>query len=255
VRNLGLASGLFATVKLNQRLCENYGLDEVFVMPPMGDEGLVIGGALEYLLRRDGLAAWLKKRHRMNDVNWGRGFGAETGPRMARHASAIRKLDGDPVATAAGLLGQGKVVAINSGRMEFGPRALGSRSIMVSPARRYANDSLNQRLDRSEFMPFSPVIAEEDARQVFEVTDANAYACRFMTITCAVRPGWAARIPAVVHVDNTARRRSSGAPKLRSITISWAPSRRPPDCRPWSIPASTCTKSRSSIHRRKRPAS
>ena len=205
VRNLGLAGGLFANVKLNQRLCENGGLDEVFVMPPMGDEGLVIGGALEYLLRRDGLQAWLLKRHRLDDVNWGRGLGAETGPRLAALSAGIHKLDGAPVATAAGLLAQGKVVAILSGRMEYGPRALGCRSIMVSPARREANDSLNARLGRSEFMPFAPVIAEEDARGVFEVTDANAYAMRFMTITCAVRPEWAARIPAVVHVDGTAR--------------------------------------------------
>lgn len=205
VRNLGLAGGLFANVKLNQRLVENGGVDEVFVMPPMGDEGLVIGGVLEYLLARDGLESWLEKRHRLDGVDWGRVFGAETGPRMLAHGNGIHKLDGAAVATAADLLAQGKVVAIMSGRMEYGPRALGCRSIMVSPARREANDSLNQRLDRSEFMPFAPVIAEEDARDVFDVTDANAYACRFMTITCGVKAQWAERIPAVVHVDNTAR--------------------------------------------------
>jgi carbamoyltransferase len=54
-------------------------------------------------------------------------------------------------------------------------------------------------------MPFAPVVAEEDARAVFDVTDTNAYACRFMTITCNVKREWAERIPAVVHVDGTAR--------------------------------------------------
>ena len=54
-------------------------------------------------------------------------------------------------------------------------------------------------------MPFAPVVAEGDARDVFEVTDANAYACRFMTITCDVKKEWSGKIPAVVHVDETAR--------------------------------------------------
>ncbi len=64
---------------------------------------------------------------------------------------------------------------------------------------------LNKRLDRSEFMPFAPYVLEEDAARVFEITDVNRYAAHFMTITCGVRPEWRARIPAVVHVDGTAR--------------------------------------------------
>jgi carbamoyltransferase len=205
VRKLGLAGGLFANVKLNQRLAENTGVEEVFVVPPMGDDGLVIGGALQYLLERDGLDAWLKQRRRLSDVYWGRGFGDETGRRILKFSPAIRKLEGHPVETAARLLDEGKAVAIVANRMEYGPRALGARSIMASPKRRDINNSLNARLDRSEFMPFAPVIAEEDARSVFAVTDANAYACRFMTITCDVKKEWADRIPAVIHVDNTAR--------------------------------------------------
>jgi carbamoyltransferase len=89
--------------------------------------------------------------------------------------------------------------------MEYGPRALGSRSILANPARRETHDLLNERLDRTEFMPFAPVIATERAAEVFDVTDVNRYACRFMTITCDVRPQWRTRIPAVVHVDGSAR--------------------------------------------------
>lgn len=204
VRHLGLAGGLFANVKLNQRLAER-GVEEIFIVPPMGDEGLVIGGVLEYLLQRDGGETWLQQRHRLRDVYWGRGFGAETGLRFRDYSSRIHRIDGEPVQTAANLMNQGKAVAIFSARMEFGPRSLGARSIMASPLRRDINDSLNRRLDRSEFMPFAPVIAAEDARQVFDITDVNAYACRFMTITCDVKREWSERIPAVVHVDNTAR--------------------------------------------------
>jgi carbamoyltransferase len=89
--------------------------------------------------------------------------------------------------------------------MEYGPRALGARSIIASPADNDINDDLNKRLDRSEFMPFAPYVLEEDAARVFEITDVNRYAARFMTITCAVRPEWRGKIPAVVHVDGTAR--------------------------------------------------
>lgn len=205
VRKLGLAGGLFANVKLNQRLTENGGVDEVFVVPPMGDEGLVIGGALQYLLERDGLKPWLNKRHRLDDVYWGRGYGANTSALILAFSPLIEKLEGEPVELAARLLKNGKAIAVVTQRMEFGPRALGARSIIASPERRDINDSLNARLDRSEFMPFAPVVAEEDARDVFDISDANAYASRFMTITCDVKPEWVDRIPAVVHIDNTAR--------------------------------------------------
>lgn len=205
VRKLGLAGGLFANVKLNQRLVENGGVDETFVVPPMGDEGLVVGGPFQYLLERDGLETWLNNRYRLDDVYWGRAFGEETGSRLTGFSSKIKQVSDTPVDATAELLNDGKAVAIVSQRMEFGPRALGARTIMASPARRDINDSLNGRLDRSEFMPFAPVVAEEDARDVFEVTDANAYACRFMTITCDVKKEWSEKIPAVVHVDETAR--------------------------------------------------
>ena len=205
VSRLGLAGGLFANVKLNQRLTERLGVKETFVVPPMGDEGLVIGGALQFLLERDGMAAWLNKRYRLDNVYWGRAFGDDIGPRIDKFSGDVEKLAGSPIDLASKLLADGKAVAIVAQRMEYGPRALGARSIMAAPGRREINDSLNQRLDRSEFMPFAPVIAEEDAREVFDITDANAYACRFMTITCDVKPEWAERIPAVVHVDNTAR--------------------------------------------------
>jgi carbamoyltransferase len=89
--------------------------------------------------------------------------------------------------------------------MEYGPRALGARSILANPSRRETHDLLNTRLDRTEFMPFAPVIAADKAAEVFDVNKVNAYACRFMTITCNVRPNWRDRIAAVVHVDGSAR--------------------------------------------------
>jgi carbamoyltransferase len=203
-RRLALAGGVFANVRLNRLLCEATGLDEVFIFPAMGDEGLTIGGALQYLLERDGLEAWLARRRSLPDVYFGRDYGAEI-DRALEAAEGIRKLPGNPIAVATGLLVEGQVGAIYDGRMEFGPRALGARSILASPADAAVNQRMNERLNRTEFMPFAPYVLEEDAATVFAVTPANRYACRFMTITTAVHPEWRERIPAVVHVDGTAR--------------------------------------------------
>jgi carbamoyltransferase len=203
-RRLGLAGGLFANVRLNRVLAETLPIDEIFVFPAMGDDGLCCGAALCFLLERDGLAAWLPRRRRLQDAYLAQDFDPCIDACLAA-GPGIRVLAGDPVEVATGLIRSGKVGAIYVGRMEFGPRALGARSIIASPSDAAINDNLNKRLDRSEFMPFAPYILDEDAERVFEITDVNRYAARFMTITCAVRPEWRERIPAVVHIDGTAR--------------------------------------------------
>ncbi|MEZ5788186.1 MAG: carbamoyltransferase C-terminal domain-containing protein [Xanthobacteraceae bacterium] len=203
-RHLGLAGGIFANVKLNRVLAENLDLDEVFIFPAMGDEGLPVGGVLAYLLNRDGMEHWLKQRHRLSDVYFGRDYTGEA-DRALVQVPGVRRLAGDPVETAAQRLAAGEIGAIYTGRMEYGPRALGARSILANPSRRETHDMLNQRLDRTEFMPFAPVIAAEKAAEVFDVNGVNSYAARFMTITCDVHKDWRTRIPAVVHVDGSAR--------------------------------------------------
>jgi carbamoyltransferase len=203
-RRIAMAGGLFANVRLNRLIAETLPVDEVFIFPAMGDEGLSVGAALSFLLGRDGLATWLKQRRRLDDVYLGSDFGARI-DRLLGETAGVRKLDGDPMAVAAELVAAGKAGAVYTGRMEFGPRALGIRSIIANPCDPHINDNLNKRLDRSEFMPFAPYVAEEDAERVFEITPVNRYAARFMTITCGVRAEWRDRIPAVVHVDGTAR--------------------------------------------------
>ncbi len=203
-RRLALAGGLFANVRLNRLLAESLPVDEIFIFPAMGDDGLAVGAGLCFLRDRDGLATWLRHRHRLDNVYFGRDYDAQIDARL-RAEGRVRQLSGAPAQTATDLIQAGKAGAIYVGRMEYGPRALGARSIIASPAKADINDSLNKRLDRSEFMPFAPYVLEEDAERVFEITPVNRYAARFMTITCAVKPEWRERIPAVVHVDNTAR--------------------------------------------------
>lgn len=204
VTKLGLAGGVFANVRLNQRLAEETGVDEVFVYPAMSDQGLPAGGVLQFLMERDGLATWLARRYPLEHLYLGRDFGVAADDLIAA-TRGIRKIGDEPVRQAAELCAAGKVVALYTSGMEYGPRALGARSILASPADASINDSLNKRLARSEFMPFAPVVAAEDADTVFHLPAASRYASRFMTITCGVRDEWRKRIPAVVHVDGTAR--------------------------------------------------
>ena len=204
VRRLGLAGGVFANVRLNRLLAESLPVDEVFVVPPMGDDGLVIGGALQFLLERDGLPAWLSHRRRLTDVYWGANHDAEVGEVFGA-SSAVVRVGGDTAASAAEWLAQGKIGAIYNGRMEYGPRALGARSILANPADPEISQKLNQRLKRSEFMPFAPVVGEDDAGAVFDIGPTNRYAAHFMTISCGVRREWRDRIRGIVHVDGSAR--------------------------------------------------
>jgi carbamoyltransferase len=203
-RCLGLAGGVFANVRLNSVLAARLPLDQIFIFPAMGDEGMPAGGALCYLLQRDGLDRWLKQRRPLHDVYLGRDY-TDSIDRELEVGAGVRRTGEPPVEDAARRLGIGQLGAIYTGRMEYGPRALGARSILANPSRRETHDLLNTRLARSEFMPFAPVIAAENAATVFDVNSVNAYACCFMTITCNVKPQWRERIAAVVHVDGSAR--------------------------------------------------
>ena len=201
--DLALAGGVFANVKLNQRVHELEVVRSLFVHPGMGDEGLSLGAALAVSAQRGAIAG--REPSRLRDVYLGpaydvrdidaaiarRGLRAEVVPDMARRV--------------AELLAQGYVVARFAGAMEYGPRALGNRSILYRPTDPTVNDWLNQRLRRTEFMPFAPVTLAEYADQCFEGLDGARDAAEFMTITFDCTPWMKQHCPAVVHVDGTAR--------------------------------------------------
>ncbi len=207
--SLALGGGVFANVRLNRALLETTRAERAFIFPAMGDEGLPVGGCLLFLLERDGGAVWQANRKPLRSLYLGRDHGD-------RFADAARKLpnvsasEDRPIERAVDALVAGRIVAIYTGRMEYGPRALGARSILAAPVKTEINDSLNKRLERSEFMPFAPVVLEDHAARVFDINAGNAHAARFMTITCDVMPDWRERIPAVVHVDGSARPQTIG---------------------------------------------
>jgi carbamoyltransferase len=170
----------------------------------MSDQGISVGGVLSFLLERDGLDEWLGQRRVLSDLYWGRDY-TQVIDQLLGNSPEVKKISDDPVAATVEALIKGDAVAIYTGRMEFGPRALGTRTVLASPVARGINDSLNARMERSEFMPFAPVILEEHADEILDLPAASRYSARFMTITCQVKPHWRDRIQAVVHVDGTAR--------------------------------------------------
>ena len=145
-RNLGLSGGLFANVKLNRLLAETLPLDEIFIFPAMGDEGLPVGGALCYLLQRDGLTAWLDNRKPLGPVYLGRDYTDAIDTHLAG-IKGVRLTSEPAVDGAVKRLEAGQLGAIYTGRMEYGPRALGARTILANPARRETHDLLNERLE------------------------------------------------------------------------------------------------------------
>jgi carbamoyltransferase len=206
LRTIALNGGVSANVKLNQRIAALPEIDKVFVFPGMSDTGNSVGACLfAQELAQPGFLA--RTQHVMEDVYLGPGF-ADDEIETALKTSGLdyEKLDeATLIDRSARAIDQGWVVGWFQGRMEFGPRALGNRSMIGRPTDAAINKSLNDRLERTEFMPFAPSVLAEYADELFEGTDKSRHAAEFMTITYDVKPEWHARIPAVVHIDGTAR--------------------------------------------------
>lgn len=199
--NLILSGGLFANVKINLE-CKRVGFENIFVCPPMSDEGLSLGAAI--------LAAAEHWREPLPSRPTEHLFLAEqpdaaTLPALLDSMGIISQQPESIHKTIAAELAAGKTVARVMGAMEYGPRALGHRSIFYQPTDPSVNDWLNQKLRRSEFMPFAPMVRAERAAGMFDELDGAGLTARFMTICLPCKPEFAAKCPAVVHVDNTAR--------------------------------------------------
>lgn len=204
-RCVALNGGVFANVKLNQRIAELPEVERVFVFPAMSDTGNSVGAVLLDLAARD--PAKPKRWQPLESVYLGPSY-ADADIETALSGSGLQSTAMEQaglVQRAATAIHEGRVLGWFQGRMEFGPRALGSRSMIARPTEGRINDWLNQRLDRSEFMPFAPSVLAERADDVFLNVDKSRHTAEFMTITYDVHPAWRERIPAVVHVDGTAR--------------------------------------------------
>ncbi len=202
-RDMVLAGGIFANVRLNQKVAELPEVDSVFIHPNMGDGGVALGAA--YLCLQENLPEGTVEPRRLGNVAFGPDYDSKAIKAALDKTGMEGKFVNDIDAHIAELIAAKKIVGFFNGRMEYGPRALGNRSILADPTDRSINNWLNKRLRRTEFMPFAPSCLASEAGTIFEGYSANSYPAEFMTITFDVNPDWRDRIKAVTHVDGTAR--------------------------------------------------
>ncbi|MDX8390504.1 MAG: carbamoyltransferase N-terminal domain-containing protein [Mariprofundaceae bacterium] len=200
VRNLALAGGLFANVKLNQRILELPSIENIYIHPNMGDGGLAAGAALAASAQHT-----LSTPSFMSHAYLGSVINEESARNALKKNKLTYQQPENLADEVAQLLADGKVVARAAGGMEYGPRALGNRTVMASCSDPSINKWLNDKFQRTEFMPFAPVVLEEYAKTYFPNWQDDQVAARFMTMTYDASDIAKKNIPAAVHVDQTAR--------------------------------------------------
>ncbi|MGI8674232.1 MAG: carbamoyltransferase family protein [Thermoleophilaceae bacterium] len=194
-RDLTMAGGVALNCVANSRLLEEGPFDRVWVQPAAGDSGTALGAALE-------VARGLGERiEPMPGAALGRRFSASVLEVWLDTASLAFERPDDVAEAAAEVLAADGVVAWFQGRSEYGPRALGHRSLLADPRAAENLERLNDVKGREQFRPVAPMVLAERAAEVFEGPIPSPY----MLFTHRVRPEWVDRIPAVVHVDGTAR--------------------------------------------------
>ncbi len=192
------AGGVALNVKLNQRIIARPDVDELFVQPAASDAGTAIGAAA-YVAHALGDAI-----RPLEHVYLGPAFTAdECRQACERHpARPAYRVVADAPREAARLLAEGHPVAWFQGRMEFGPRALGNRSILGDPSRPGMADRINAQIKyRERWRPFCPSILDRAAAEILQTRHPAPY----MTLAFDVAEQWKVRIPEVVHMDGTAR--------------------------------------------------
>lgn len=198
-KNICLAGGLFANVKLNQKIKE-LGFKNIFIQPAMGDDGISYG-AVFWELGKKGL-----KPKRFENVYFGPEYSKEEIKSVLdKYHLKYEYYEEGIEEKIAKLIHKGNIIARFDGRMEYGPRALGNRSILYHTTDKSINDWLNKNLRRTEFMPFAPVTLEEEAHKCYKNLNGSDYAAQFMTITFDCTDYMIKNSPAVVHIDGTAR--------------------------------------------------
>jgi carbamoyltransferase len=197
-RNVCLAGGVALNSKANGKIAASGLVDRFFVQPAASDDGVALGAALAPYLDGGGRLPLKAMRHAY--------LGPEFDDEIIENALRIYKLKytrlSDTAVSATELLSNGRIVGWFQGRMEFGPRALGSRSILADPRDPEMNAKVNNAVKfREWWRPFAPSMKKEVAGDYLE----GASDSPFMILTAQVRPEKRAVIPSVTHVDGSAR--------------------------------------------------
>ncbi len=196
-RNLCLAGGVAMNCVMNQKIAESGHVDSIYLPPAAGDAGLALGAALLAALPESSTP-----RERLPTAALGPGYPADEIKKALDEVGAKYREASDCAAVAAEAIAAGRIVGWYQGRMEYGARALGHRSILADPRRAEMKDRVNAVVKfREGFRPFAPSVIVTEAKSYFE----KVYATPFMNSTFTVRPEAREQIPAVTHADGTAR--------------------------------------------------
>jgi carbamoyltransferase len=193
---LTLAGGVALNCVANTRLHVETGYESVWVQPAAGDAGTALGGALHHAYTHG------ESLTPMRGADLGRGFSDDEIEASLRTAQVPYERPADVALEVAECLAADGVVAWFQGRSEFGPRALGHRSLLAHPGRRENLERLNDVKGREQFRPVAPMVRAERAAEIFS---RGPLPSPYMLFVHDVAPQWVDRIPAVVHVDGTAR--------------------------------------------------
>ena len=198
---LCLAGGVALNCVTNELVRQSGVFSDVFIPSAPHDAGTAIGAAFAVHCAKQ-----KSPPERGNSTPYlGPAFGRREILAAVKSAGLTPRRSKSPARDAAEMIADGKIVAWFQGRMEFGPRALGNRSLLADPRRPDMRNILNQKVKhREDFRPFAPSVMAERADEWFEV-GAHSTSHAFMLFACAVKPGQSDRIPAVVHQDGSAR--------------------------------------------------
>ncbi len=201
-KNLCIAGGVALNCVANGRMAREAGFDNIWIQPAAGDNGIAIGCAYYGLHEVQKQPRGYVMKHSYTGRNYDdREVEAATQRTLVKAQTSTVQSDNICRDTAK-LLTDQKVIGWFQGRSEYGPRALGNRSIIADPRRAEMKDILNSRVKhRQPFRPFAPLVLAERCKEIFEGNEDSP----FMLIAKPVRPEWRDRIPAIVHVDGTAR--------------------------------------------------
>ncbi len=197
-KHLCMAGGVALNCSMNGRLRRESGFEDIFVQPAAGDDGIAIGAAFQLHHRYTSAP----RAFQMDHAYWGPEYSNAAIKRFLVDAKLPYEECQDIEDRVAQLLAAGKIVGWFQGRMEFGPRALGSRSILADPTRPDMKDLLNRYVKhREDFRPFAPSVLADRAADYFESSTPSP----FMLFVDRVRPEKMAEVPAITHVNGTAR--------------------------------------------------
>ncbi len=200
--NLIVSGGFFSNVLVNQMIKERKDINNIYVTPNMGDGGLVLGGIYLNSSKKYKTKFFSKIA---NNVFYGNDTTNDLNQINLTKFKTISLTNKDLYKYISKSLIENQVVGIVNGKMEFGPRALGNRSILANPAKNNITNILNNRLKRNDFMPFAPMMLDKDAKKILINYEKSDFSSKFMTVTYFVNRDFKSKLKNIIHFDNTMR--------------------------------------------------